>query len=180
MSFILDALRKSENARHREVTPALAEIRVVRRESRMPWVLAVLGVLLLINALVLLALYLRREPAVPVAVAPPAAAAPVAGNRADGVRRPGPARPGVRSLADEAAAGAPPPYVEPPPLRSAPANRPYVADGSDGSASNSAVFGGASVAGWGAAAASSSNSTSTIRSNRNSRTPSASRHHPSR
>jgi general secretion pathway protein B len=119
MSFILDALRKSENARHREVTPALAEIRVVRRESRLPWVLAVLGVLLFVNALVLLALYLRHEPAAP----PPAAAAggaPAATATAAPARRPGAARPGVRSLSEEAAAAAPV-YLEPPPLARPPA-----------------------------------------------------------
>lgn len=129
MSFILDALRKSENARHREVTPALAEIRVVRRESRLPWVLAVLGVLLFINALVLLALYLRHEPAAPPAAAA-VAGAPAPPAAAPSAWRPGATRPGVRSLSEEAAAAAPA-YLEPPPLVRAPAaSRVAAAEGS--------------------------------------------------
>ena len=43
MSFILDALKKSENERQRQVGPSLADVRVVRRGSseRPWWVIAV-------------------------------------------------------------------------------------------------------------------------------------------
>lgn len=134
MSFILDALRKSENARHREVTPGLAEVHIVRRESRMPWVLAVIGLLLFINAAVLLALVLRRDAdrsasAGPAATAAPATAVPAAprdgtAGAAPAVAPPRAGRPSVRPLSDEAAM-APPPYTEPPPLRPAPAPATY-------------------------------------------------------
>jgi general secretion pathway protein B len=73
MSFILDALKKSEAERQRQAGPALLEMRVVRPRRRLPsWGIA-LGLLLGINMLVLLWLALRRPAAAP--VAPPAATA---------------------------------------------------------------------------------------------------------
>jgi general secretion pathway protein B len=63
MSFILDALRKSEHERHRTATPGLADVSIVRRESRLPVILGVVGALLIVNA-VALALLLTRRPSV--------------------------------------------------------------------------------------------------------------------
>jgi general secretion pathway protein B len=83
MSFILDALKKSENDRQRASGPAIFEVRVAPPRSRFPvWAIAV-GVLLLVNLLVV-AWFMLRQPAsgeavaaVPVAQSPaPAATAP--------------------------------------------------------------------------------------------------------
>lgn len=62
MSFILDALRKSEAERQRQDGPTLLEMRPSRPQRRMPlWVIG-LGVLLLLNIAVLL-WFLLRTPA---------------------------------------------------------------------------------------------------------------------
>jgi general secretion pathway protein B len=75
MSFILDALKKSENDRQRASGPAIFEVRVAPPRSRFPvWAIAV-GVLLLVN-LVVVAWFVLKRP-VP---AQTAAAAPVAEN----------------------------------------------------------------------------------------------------
>jgi general secretion pathway protein B len=75
MSLILDALRKSEHQRQRQVGPGLAvvpESPVSRRPAT--WLL-LLGGLLALNILVLLALLLTGRDPEPEAVAPPAAEA---------------------------------------------------------------------------------------------------------
>jgi general secretion pathway protein B len=60
MSFILDALKKSENARQRQIGPAVAELPRRRRQSERPvWAFVVVG-LLLVNIGVL-ALVLARN-----------------------------------------------------------------------------------------------------------------------
>jgi len=82
MSFILDALKKSENDRQRQASPALFEVKVAAPRRRFPpWALA-LGVLLGVNVLVLSWVLLRRQETPPSAAAvatvpasPPAAAA---------------------------------------------------------------------------------------------------------
>jgi general secretion pathway protein B len=62
MSFILDALRKSEAERQRQDGPTLLEMRPSRPQRRMPlWVIG-LGVLLLLNMAVVL-WFLLRTPA---------------------------------------------------------------------------------------------------------------------
>jgi general secretion pathway protein B len=76
MSFILDALKKSETDRQRQSAPALFEVKVAAPRRRFPvWALA-LGALLVVNAAVL-AWLLMRKPAVeaPVAAAPASAPA---------------------------------------------------------------------------------------------------------
>jgi general secretion pathway protein B len=75
MSFILDALKKSEAERQRQAGPALLEMRVLAPQRRLPaWAIAV-GVLLLINVVVLAWFAWRRAPAA--ATAAPAPALPV-------------------------------------------------------------------------------------------------------
>lgn len=121
MSFILDALRKSENARQRNGGPALAEVPFARRKEGRPWWVWAVAALLGINLIVLLVVLLRSPEPVPVVqVAPPAAVvapaavaplpAPVAAAPAQSVAAPAAvdaadedAMP-ARSLADEAAA----------------------------------------------------------------------------
>jgi general secretion pathway protein B len=71
MSFILDALKKSEIERQRQSVPGLMDTRVARRRNRLPgWAIA-LGVLLAINLLVL-TFTLTRKSAPPAPVARPA------------------------------------------------------------------------------------------------------------
>ena len=53
MSFILDALKKSEAERQRQSGPALLEMRIVRPERRLPVWAIVVGVLLIVNVAVL-------------------------------------------------------------------------------------------------------------------------------
>jgi general secretion pathway protein B len=79
MSFILDALKKSEAERQRQAGPALLEMRVVRPQRRIPpWVLVIGGALILLNLMGMLWLFLR--PAAHTA----ATASPVAASGAPG------------------------------------------------------------------------------------------------
>ncbi len=60
MSFILDALKKSENARQRQAGPSLFEVKVAPPRRGLPaWALAI-GILLLVNVLVLTWMMVRR------------------------------------------------------------------------------------------------------------------------
>ena len=64
MSFILDALKKSEAERQRQAGPALLEMRVVRPQRRMPvWLIVVGALLIVVNLGGLLWLLLRPAPA---------------------------------------------------------------------------------------------------------------------
>jgi general secretion pathway protein B len=79
MSFILDALKKSENDRQRQSAPALFEVKVAAPRRRFPlWAIG-LGALLGINMLVLVWVLLRQPapeaPATAAASPAPAAAA---------------------------------------------------------------------------------------------------------
>jgi general secretion pathway protein B len=79
MSFILDALKKSEIERQRQNVPGLMDTRIAARRSRLPgWAIA-LAVLLGINLIVLLVVLMRsggKQPAV--AAVPHVAAVPAA------------------------------------------------------------------------------------------------------
>ncbi len=111
MSFILDALKKSEAERQRQAGPALLEMRVVRPQRRIPaWLIVVGALLVLVNLVGLVWLLLRPStPAVaPVAAAPMAVAAPAttaAGTQpvaqlAPGERLIGPAADGASAAAN--------------------------------------------------------------------------------
>jgi|HigsolmetaAR203D_1030402.scaffolds.fasta_scaffold00035_56 general secretion pathway protein B len=124
MSFILEALKKSENERQRTVGPSLADVPMRPPREEKPWWAIALGILLLANLLVLLVVLIRgglREtppapqpvstaaPAPQPAPAPTIQSAPVATPPAQtatpALARPERLRssPAVRSLADEAA-----------------------------------------------------------------------------
>ncbi len=60
MSFILDALRKSENDRQRGTGPSFADVKSAGRGRRVPIWWLVIGVLLLINVAALIVLLTRR------------------------------------------------------------------------------------------------------------------------
>jgi general secretion pathway protein B len=78
MSFILDALKKSEIERQRQSVPGLMDARSGARRSRLPLWAAALGLLLGINLVVLAAvLWNKSAPSAP-APRPPDSAAPAA------------------------------------------------------------------------------------------------------
>jgi general secretion pathway protein B len=114
MSLILDALRKSEHQRQREVGPGLAVVPEGKRSEGPPgWVL-VLGGLLLLNILVLSALWLTDRPPAERAAAPaPQAETMPAETRPERVRSlpvalpDRPPRPEVRPLTTEVSSPAP-------------------------------------------------------------------------
>ncbi|MBL8267547.1 general secretion pathway protein GspB [Steroidobacter sp.] len=60
MSFILDALKKSENERQRQVGPSLADMRAVRRHADRPWWVVAVAALLVINLGVLVVVLIRN------------------------------------------------------------------------------------------------------------------------
>jgi general secretion pathway protein B len=75
MSFILDALRKSEIERQRQNGPSIAEFPVAREDRRLPIALIAIGFLLAVNLAVILFFMLRNEGG-PAAEPEPAEAAP--------------------------------------------------------------------------------------------------------
>jgi general secretion pathway protein B len=119
MSFILDALKKSENERQRQVGPSLADVQVSQRRTNKPWWVVAVAALLVLNLGVLLVVLMRDGDAKP--RAPQAAqedSASVSNDARAGTQVPLPASasrmprgnpslvastdPAVRSLADEA------------------------------------------------------------------------------
>jgi general secretion pathway protein B len=77
MSFILDALKKSESDRQRQSGPSLFEVKVAPPRRTLPiWAMAI-GVLLGVNAVVVSWMLLRHAPAQQPAAGGPAAAPPV-------------------------------------------------------------------------------------------------------
>jgi general secretion pathway protein B len=123
MSFILEALKKSENERQRQVGPSLADVTIIRRNTERPWWAVAVAALLVINLAVLLVVLMRDGSAQP--VAPPAQAAPAPQQPSYSTAPPPqqtyqqpsrsyqsqqPMDPSVRSLADEAG-GYEEPYV---------------------------------------------------------------------
>jgi general secretion pathway protein B len=76
MSFILDALRKSEIERQRQSGPSMAEFPVAREDRRLPIALIAIGFLLAVNLAVVLFFLLRDERAPGAETAPATAAAP--------------------------------------------------------------------------------------------------------
>lgn len=61
MSFILDALRKSEIERQRQSGPSMAEFPVARQDRRLPIALIAIGFLLAVNLAVVLLFLLRND-----------------------------------------------------------------------------------------------------------------------
>ena len=156
MSFVLDALRKSESERQRQLGPVITEFPVARPVRRSRWAMLVMGLLATINIAVLAFLLLRDAPptgpaATPPAVTPPAGATATPPATGDPVAAPSiaapvailpaDASPEVRPLLAEAQppaeAFAPPPAPDPTLLPASPmmtpaqrlAAGPYVAPG---------------------------------------------------
>ncbi|MEJ0036327.1 MAG: general secretion pathway protein GspB [Gammaproteobacteria bacterium] len=77
MSFILDALKKSENDRQRQSGPALFEVRVAPPRSKLPLLAVIIVSLLVVNLGVVGWIMLRKPAAAAIPAAPPVVAAPV-------------------------------------------------------------------------------------------------------
>jgi general secretion pathway protein B len=116
MSFILDALRKSEIERQRQSGPSVAEFPVAREDRRLPVALVVIGFLLAVNLAVVLFFMLRDEPgsgqAAPPAAAP--AATTAAATPAPTATAPSESSPAGPSPLESAALPADPYETEPP------------------------------------------------------------------
>lgn len=111
MSFILDALKKSEHERQRHRGPSLVDVPARRMASERPWWVFALAALLILNLIVFVVVLLRKDQ--PQATAPAVQSAPLAAE-ATPAPTAAPARsapvepqrthtdPTVRSLAEEA------------------------------------------------------------------------------
>jgi len=106
MSFILDALKKSDSERQRQSGPALFEIRKAPPRGGLPFWTIALGALLLVN-LVVLVWFVAREPRLAQQAAP--AAAPPAGAPAAATAVTPAAASAATPTGTAALAGAPPP-----------------------------------------------------------------------
>ena len=119
MSFILDALRKSEHERQRQTGPALAEVPVAAPKPRSNvWATGAIA-LLLVNLVAIGVLLIRkasREPAATVPAAMPAPAQAVPAETA-----PAPAQVTLTQTVPPGAAAAPPPMLQPAHSAGAPA-----------------------------------------------------------
>jgi general secretion pathway protein B len=124
MSFILDALKKSESDRQRQNGPALFEVRVAPRRTRFPlWAVAI-ALLLAVNLGIVLYLLLRHPAHEAVVAASPPAAAP-APTPAPAVASPPP----VSAAPPVAAASAPPAVPTPAPAAQTSAPPPAATPG---------------------------------------------------
>src|ERR1700724_412874 len=121
MSFILDALKKSESDRQRQSGPALFEVKVAAPRPRLPlWALAIAGLLAVNLAIVMWMLWRHPAPssaatgagAVPVTGSAPPPPAAAAGPQAAGATTPAPAPASVPLPAP----AAPPPAAAPSPV----------------------------------------------------------------
>lgn len=121
MSFILDALKKSESDRQRQGGPALFEVKVAPPRTRLPlWAIA-LALLLAVNAVIVAWMMLRHPspPAQAAAAAGPGAAVTAVPALVTGaVAQPAPT---VVTGAAVAAAATQPPLTAPPPAATLPA-----------------------------------------------------------
>jgi general secretion pathway protein B len=141
MSFILDALKKSENERQRQVGPSLADVQVSERRIDKPWWAVAVGALLVLNLGVLLVVLMRNGDARSSATRPATEnSAAETSSTAAGTQMPLPASasrmprgnptlnapttPGARSLADEAGSGEAGVVLDTDPQLSAAANVP--------------------------------------------------------
>ncbi len=118
MSFILDALRKSEHERQRTTGPALAEVPVAAPRPRSNVWAPIAIALLLVNLVVVGVWLLRKSASEP--AAPPAAAA-AAGAVIDGTPEPAGAAPGPLNPSPAITTGNPATAAIPPPAMLRPA-----------------------------------------------------------
>jgi general secretion pathway protein B len=112
VSFILDALKKSENERQRQAGPSLADVRISRSETERPWWAVAVAALLVVNLGVLLVVLMRNDgreesspaasPSAPFAASSPASSALPASRVPASPPMQQSSNPAVHPLADEA------------------------------------------------------------------------------
>lgn len=105
MSFILDALRKSEHERQRHSGPLLAAAPGTSRTARTPWIFVGLGFLLALNLVGLVAFWIWRETRETASLTPPRGSPPSVVAVDPATRSPAPATVPerlIRPLTDEA------------------------------------------------------------------------------
>jgi len=111
MSFILDALRKSEHERQRQTGPALAEVPVAAPKPRSNvWATGAIA-LLLVNLVVIGVLLIRKAAREPEATVP--AAMPAPAQTAPAATAPAPAQVTMTQTVQSGAVAAPPPMLQP-------------------------------------------------------------------
>src|SRR5450432_1835144 len=88
MSFILDALKKSELDRQRQTTPGFVETTAVPARARWPFWAAIVGALLVVNLIVLAVVLMHNRTAVPLAPRAGADAATAGATAPSGVMSP--------------------------------------------------------------------------------------------
>jgi general secretion pathway protein B len=124
MSFILDALKKSESDRQRQSGPALFEVKVAPPRTRLPaWAIAI-ACLLAVNLAIVVWMVLRRPAHEGTAVAPPPAAAATAAALPAPAAAPPPA---AATVAAATVVAAPPAAAAPAPAAAAPGPAPDAA-----------------------------------------------------
>lgn len=123
MSFILDALKKSENERQRQVGPSLADVRVVRRNTERPWWVVAVAALLVVNLGVLVFVLIRDGDATPAAPTPQAAA-PVQSAPQQSYNAPAP----VQAAPQQSYGGQPAQQYQQPPAQQSSQAAPVVTD----------------------------------------------------
>ena len=89
MSFILDALKKSENERQRQIGPSLGDVQIRRARADRPWWAVAVGALLVVNLGVLLVVLMRDRNA-PAEAPASVASTPIAEAQAPITARPTP------------------------------------------------------------------------------------------
>jgi general secretion pathway protein B len=111
MSFILDALRKSEHERQRQTGPALAEVPVAAPKPRSNvWATGAIA-LLLVNLVVIGVLLIRKAAREPEATVPAAMPAPT--QAAPAATAPSPAQVTMTQTVPSGTVAAPPPMLQP-------------------------------------------------------------------
>ena len=111
MSFILDALRKSEHERQRQTGPALAEVPVAAPKPRSNvWATGAIA-LLLVNLVVIGVLLIRKAAREPEATVPAAMPAPT--QAAPAATAPAPAQVTMTQTVPSGTVAAPPPMLQP-------------------------------------------------------------------
>ena len=113
MSFILDALRKSEHERQRQTGPALAEVPVAAPKPRSNvWATGAIA-LLLVNLVVIGVLLIRKAAREPEAAVPAAMPAPTQAAPAATAPAPAPAQVTMTQTVPSGTVAAPPPMLQP-------------------------------------------------------------------
>jgi general secretion pathway protein B len=113
MSFILDALKKSENERQRQIGPSLADIPMRRAKADRPWWAVAVAALLVVNLGVLIVVLTRNDKPDSPATVQPAPQSPPQTTPSQQQPRPAPQSSTPRANVSQAEIMGSPPRVDP-------------------------------------------------------------------